>query len=346
MNKKTIRFSQAHTTYYFDVSLQQIEGIVSKNKAILITDKNVYSHHKIFFENWNVIVIPPGEKFKTQETVSFIIQQLIQLKADRHSIIVGVGGGVVTDIAGYVAGIYMRGLSFGFIPTSLLAMVDASIGGKNGIDVGVYKNMVGLIRQPSFLIYHYSFLKTLPQTEWKNGFAEIIKHACIKDAALFRFLQQHRLDDFQDKPRLLQRLIRQNVLLKTKIVQRDEWEKGDRKLLNFGHTFGHAIENTLELSHGYAVSIGMSVAAALSVISGFLKEDEYKKILYLIAQYGLPRSASFNLDEAYKIIQTDKKRFGKTIHFILLEKIGKAFIHPFTTDELKQLLPKALSLSS
>src|SRR6185369_11874808 len=123
------------------------------------------------------IVLKPGEVYKNQQTVDNIIQQLIDLGADRKSFLVGVGGGVVTDITGYVAGVFMRGIQFGFVPTSILAMVDAGIGGKNGIDVGVYKNIVGLIRQPSFLLYDYAFLKSLPKTEWVNGFAEIIKHA-------------------------------------------------------------------------------------------------------------------------------------------------------------------------
>ncbi len=137
------------------------------------------------FKGWNTIVLKPGEEYKVQATVDAVIEELIDMEADRKTTLVGVGGGVVTDITGYVASVYMRGISFGFIPTSVLALVDASIGGKNGIDVGVYKNMVGVIRQPAFLLYDMVFLKSLPQTEWENGFAEIIKHACIKDAAMF-----------------------------------------------------------------------------------------------------------------------------------------------------------------
>src|SRR4029453_11405680 len=156
---------------------------------------------------WSTIILQPGEEYKVQETVNTIVQQLIEIEADRKFTLVGVGGGVITDLTGYAASVYMRGIKFGFVPTSLLAMVDASIGGKNGIDVGVYKNLVGTIRQPSFILYDPVFLNTLPQSEWINGFAEIIKHACIKDAAMFKELQTNSLKKYQDRKTLVCRLI-------------------------------------------------------------------------------------------------------------------------------------------
>jgi len=141
--------------------------------------------HEKHFKNFKTIALPPGEKFKTQATVNSIISWLIDFEADRKTTLVGVGGGVITDLTGYVASIFMRGVAFGFIPTTLLSLVDASIGGKNGIDVGLFKNMVGTVKQPNFILHDIHFLSTLPQSEWHNGFAEIIKHACIKDSALF-----------------------------------------------------------------------------------------------------------------------------------------------------------------
>ena len=174
--------------------------------------------------------------------------------------LVGIGGGVITDLTGYVAAIYMRGLSFGFVPTSILAMVDAAIGGKNGIDVGVYKNIIGTIRQPQFLLYDYSLLKSLPQSEWVNGFAEIVKHACIKDARLFNTLRQNSIRSYQRNSKELGALIKKNVHIKASVVQADEFEKGERRLLNFGHTLGHAIENIYKMPHGHAISIGMVAA--------------------------------------------------------------------------------------
>ena len=151
MNKKKFTFSSASVDFYFEALFSRLDTVVDRKKAIIITDANVFDAHQSKFKNWNVITLKPGEEYKVQPTADAIIEQLIAFQADRKSILVGVGGGVVTDLTGYVASIFMRGIQFGFVPTSLLAMVDASIGGKNGIDVGQYKNMVGIIRQPSFI---------------------------------------------------------------------------------------------------------------------------------------------------------------------------------------------------
>src|SRR5215204_6642812 len=264
MIKKTFRFSNSSVDYYFEGRISHIKQIVGSAKTIFITDENVFAAHEKQLKNRDVIVVKAGEKYKNQPTVDSIIEQLIEMEAERNTVLIGVGGGVVTDLTGYVASVYMRGIAFGFVPTSLLAMVDASIGGKNGIDVGVYKNMVGIIRQPSFLLFDQNFLATLPGKEWRNGFAEIIKHAAIKDAAMFKELEQNDIELYQKRRKDLSVLIQRNALLKTKVVQQDEFEKGDRKLLNFGHTLGHALENQYDLSHGQAISIGMAYASSLS----------------------------------------------------------------------------------
>ena len=166
--------------------------------------------------------------------------------------LVGVGGGVVADLTGYVAATFLRGVEFGFVPTSILAMVDASIGGKNGINVGLFKNIVGTIRQPSFILFDVKLTSSLPEKEWRNGFAEIIKHACIKDAKMFRELEANGPDKYKPGSRQLALLVERNAILKTRIVQRDELETGERRILNFGHTLGHALENLYELPHGHA----------------------------------------------------------------------------------------------
>ena len=281
-------------------------------------------------------MIPAGEQHKQEATVHFIIEALINFGATRQAILIGVGGGVVTDIVGYVAGIYMRGVQVGFVPTSLLAMVDASIGGKNGIDVGVYKNMVGLIRQPSFLLYDIDFLKTLPQHQWENGFAEIIKHAAIKDAAMMQELSSHSLSYYQKNKKALQLLIKKNVQIKVKVVQKDEFEKGDRKLLNFGHTLGHAIENEYALLHGHAISIGMVYAAKISqVVEGFsatgILVDTLKK-------YGLPTAMRFDVKKAMQVMQKDKKKAATGMQYVLLQKIGKAVYQTIPMKSLEQLI--------
>jgi 3-dehydroquinate synthase len=183
------RFSNSSTDYYLAYGISHLKKITDQKATVLITDENVYNAHAKRFKGWNTIVLKPGEEYKVQATVDAVIEKLIEMEADRKTTLVGVGGGVITDITGYVASVYMRGLRFGFVPTSILSLVDASIGGKNGIDVGVYKNMVGVIRQPAFILHDMVFLNSLPKVEWENGFAEIIKHACIKDAAMFAELE-------------------------------------------------------------------------------------------------------------------------------------------------------------
>src|SRR5215471_19039001 len=158
MKKLSYKFSRSSVDYYFDSSFSQLKNIVDKKSSVVITDENIFKEHQDKFKGWKTIVVKAGEKFKVQFTADLIISQMIKLEADRKTTVVAVGGGVITDLGGYVASVYMRGINFGFVPTSLLAMVDASIGGKNGIDVGVYKNLVGSIRQPSFLLYDTSFL--------------------------------------------------------------------------------------------------------------------------------------------------------------------------------------------
>lgn len=335
MQKKRFLFSGKETLFYFDAAFILLETIVSKEKAIIVTDENLFQAHKRKLKGFNTIVLKPGEKFKVQQTVDVIIDQLILLGADRQTTLIGFGGGVITDITGYVAGIYMRGIEVGYIPTSILAMVDAAIGGKNGIDVGVYKNMVGLIRQPSFLIYDYSLLKTLPIAEWKNGFAEIIKHACIKDQKMFVELEQNSITKYKKNPTLIARLILRNALIKIKVVQQDEFEKGDRKLLNFGHTLGHAIENMYQLSHGEAISIGMTYAALMSQQLKFYKEAD--RVIQLLHHYGLPTVANFDAKKAFSVLLKDKKRQDDSINYILLQKTGKAVVQPLLLVQLQEI---------
>ncbi|MES2372666.1 MAG: 3-dehydroquinate synthase [Bacteroidota bacterium] len=335
MKKRSFTFSTTTVNYFFEADFSYIEKLVPKENAVIITDENVFAKHKKKFKGWNTIVLKPGEEYKIQQTVDVVIDQLLAFGADRKTTLIGVGGGVITDITGYVAGIYMRGIRFGFVPTSLLAMVDASIGGKNGIDVGVYKNMVGLIRQPAFLLFDTSFLKTLPKSEWQNGFAEIIKHACIKDAAMFKLLQKHKLSDFQKDNKLAASLIERNVLIKTKVVVGDEFEQGERKLLNYGHTLGHAIENMYELSHGQAISIGMTYAAIMSQHLKHFKGAE--EVVSLLERYGLPTFAEFDTKKAFKILMMDKKKDNVSINYILLEKIGKGVIQPLLFVQLQEI---------
>jgi 3-dehydroquinate synthase len=348
MNKLQVTFSGKATTYYFDADFSYLEKLVDKEHAVLITDKHLFSAQQRKFGGWNTIVVNAGEQFKVQATVDSLIGKLIELGADRKTTLVGVGGGVVTDLTGYVAAIYMRGLSFGFVPTSILAMVDASVGGKNGIDVGVYKNMVGTIRQPQFLLFDYSLLKSLPKEEWINGFAEVIKHAAIKDAALFRELEKNKLGTYQRDKVALAKLIRRNVVIKSKVVEKDEFEKGDRRLLNFGHTLGHAIEKRYELSHGQAVSIGMVAASMLS--EQFTPFKDTDRIIATLKKYGLPTLydasgalAEFDAKELMNVLRKDKKKEKDTMNYILLNKIGEGVVRPIPVTELDKLLQSIIT---
>ncbi|MGN6491726.1 MAG: 3-dehydroquinate synthase [Agriterribacter sp.] len=336
MNPETYTFSKASTQYYFDSAFTQLKKIVDNKSAILITDENIFNSHPAKFKGWNVIVLKAGEEFKIQATVDSIIEQMIAMEADRKTTLVGIGGGVITDLTGYVASVYMRGINFGFIPTSVLAMVDASIGGKNGIDVGVYKNMVGIIRQPSFILHDLKLLASLPDSEWENGFAEIIKHACIKDAAMFAELQQNSVKSYRSNKNKMASLIRRNALIKIKVVQKDEFEKGDRKLLNFGHTLGHALENQYELSHGQAISIGMTYASNMSAQLRGFKDAE--KVIAVLEQYGLPTYAEFDKQKVLEVLKMDKKRVRKEMNYILLDKIGKGVIQPIPLTQLDKII--------
>ena len=195
--------------------------------------------------------------------------------------------------------------------------------------------MVGNINQPNFILHDYTLLQTLPVQEWQNGFAEIIKHACIKDEAMFNTLQQHDIDFFI---KAIAQLIKANATLKIKVVQKDEFEKGDRKLLNFGHTLGHALENQYELSHGQAISIGMTYACELSYQEvGFKKTQD---VVNLLAQYQLPTYAHFNTKKALKVLHHDKKTQDDFVNYILLQKIGKGVIRKISFEKLEQFLKK------
>jgi 3-dehydroquinate synthase len=334
--RKQLKFLNAITTLHFASSFKLLSTIVNKKTTVLITDEHVYELHQSKFKGYHCIVLKSGEAFKTQATVDSVISQLILLQADRTYTLVGIGGGVVTDITGYVASIYMRGVTFGFVPTTLLAMVDASIGGKNGVDVGHYKNMIGTTNQPHFILYDTTFLKTLPQAEWYNGFAEIIKHAAIKDAAMFKQLQQYDIAYYQKHSADLQLLVQRNALLKGKVVVNDPFEQGDRKLLNFGHTLGHALENQYQLSHGEAISIGMCFAVYASQRYANFKQAD--AVVALLSQYQLPTQLSFDPKSTFDILKMDKKRASSDIRYILLQRIGKGYIQPIPLKDIAGLL--------
>ena len=303
-----------------------------------MVDENVFRLHREKFQEQECLIIPAGEQSKQQGTADSLIQQLINLEADRSSLLVGVGGGVTTDITGYVASIYMRGIAFGFVPTTLLAMVDAANGGKNGVDAGPYKNLVGTINQPEFLFFDLQFLSTLPVREFNNGCAEMIKHACIRDVSLFHLLSGTSPQQWRTDPEILADLVERNVLLKSQLVQEDEFEKGDRALLNFGHTIGHAIETTFSLMHGEAISIGMVMALRLSEKYFQFPVSESEKIISLLRACDLPVDIPPGIEKALHLVRMDKKRKGEYIRFVLLKEIGRAKTHLIPVNEMDSII--------
>ena len=252
------------------------------DKPIIITDENVMAIWGKHFPPGDVITIGTGEMIKSFDTVHHIYEQLLSLEADRASFIVGIGGGIVCDIAGFAASTYMRGVRFGFVSTTLLSQVDASVGGKNGFNLGGYKNIVGVFNQPEFVICDLDLLKTVPREEILSGFAEIIKHGAIADKELFAYLERHRESALALEAQVIEKLVYDSVIIKSEIVNRDEKEKDERRKLNFGHTFGHAIEKLTKVKHGEAVSAGMVLAAELSVKKNRLTAEASKRLASLI----------------------------------------------------------------
>lgn len=333
-----ITFPSGTVSYYFSSSVQHLPQCCDMQQVIFVTDSNIATLYPQVFAGHKTVVIPAGEQSKHMDTITQLCRQLLQLEATRSTILVGVGGGVITDITGFLASVYMRGVQCGFVPTTLLGMVDAAVGGKNGVDLDLYKNTIGTIRQPSFILYDTQFLQTLPQTEWSNGFAEIIKYACIFDETLFEALSAKDLTYYMQQPDALQEVINTCVSWKNKTVLTDEQETGMRKLLNFGHTAGHAIETLYGLPHGAAVSIGMMIAAAISVTESGLAPEAVIRLQQTLQQYQLPVWQETDTSKVMALLRADKKRKNDTIAYILLKSIGDGHIQPLTFPVIEKAI--------
>jgi 3-dehydroquinate synthase len=340
LHMQQVRFSSATVDYYYNSPVTLLPQICTNDNIIFITDSNVAAALPGIFAGKTTLVIPAGEESKSLGTIERLCNELLDAEATRQTWLVGVGGGVVSDITGFVAAVYMRGIRCGFVPTTLLAMVDAAIGGKNGVNTGPHKNIIGTIRQPDFLLFDPTLLSSLPDREWSNGFAEVIKYACIFDAELFAELASHDINYYRTNTEALNTLIRTCADLKNKTVAEDEHEKGIRKLLNFGHTAGHAIETTYGLPHGAAVGIGMVIAATMSVEKCGLPHDVPAKMKDLLCRYGLPDSHAIDTDKIMALLKADKKRTQQHIDYILLEQIGKGVICPLTFPEIESALKR------
>jgi 3-dehydroquinate synthase len=290
-----------------------------------------------------VFLLPDGEEYKDSLWVSYLIGELLKARFDRDSLLVALGGGVVGDITGFVASIYMRGVRYVQVPTTLLAQVDSSVGGKTGVNHPLGKNMIGTFYQPSLVIIDIDTLKTLPGKEFNAGISEIIKYGVIADERLFSTLEKNR-EDILSAGDILIEIIKRSCEIKAEVVSKDEKESGLRAVLNFGHTIGHAVETVTRYKrflHGEAVSIGMSYASDLAVRLGILQDNESARIKDLVKSYNLPVKIpdDINISEIINAMEIDKKVKAGRMRFILPESIGKIRIEEDIDREvLKEVL--------
>lgn len=312
------------------------------SQITVLTDNKVAPHwgkilnHKVIPE-LGQITIPSGEQTKSVKQAEKIWKVMLKSDLDRYSLLINLGGGVIGDLGGFVASTFMRGIDFLQIPTSLLAMVDASIGNKTGINIGGIKNSVGVFKDPIGVIIDVDTLKTLPRRELKSGFAEIIKHGIIADRKHFDFASSQSPKEFSKKKFI--KLIAASIKIKLSIIQKDPKEKGLRKVLNFGHTIGHAIESLSlktdkPLLHGEAIAIGMVAESKLAQLLGFLSEENFKIIENVLNNAGLPIRTNLSADGIKKFIIHDKKNVSNKILWSLPEKIGAVKFDVKTPEEL------------
>ncbi len=335
MNSLTLRTARGVCEILFDVGYRDFASRIDAGQIVVVTDENVDRLYHRVLAPYPLVVVQAGEENKTVYSVQEIHRRFLGLELDREAFVVGFGGGVVCDLVGLAASTYLRGLAFGFVPTTLLAQLDAAIGGKNGVNLDGYKNLVGTFCQPRFVLEDPSLLATLPRFELGQGLAEAIKHAAIADRELFAFLQDNLGQVVALDREAVARVISDCVRIKTTLVAEDEDERiGRRALLNFGHTIGHALERATGLPHGEAVGLGMIAAANLSVRRGILPPDEAAALKALIAQAGLPTRVKADRDAVLDAIGKDKKRHDRSIRMVLLNSLGHAELAEVSRDEI------------
>jgi len=335
---------------FFDDAGAMIRKKVGGQVAAVVSDKNVFALYgkrltdSLEEDDYQVekFIITPGENSKNTETYLRLAEFLAAQKLTRSDVVITLGGGVPGDIAGFAASSYMRGTRFVQIPTSLLAMVDSSVGGKTGINLSAGKNLLGAFYQPDLVLCDVSLLATLPQEVFADGMAEVIKYGMIADKSLF-------------EPTPLVDIITKCIDIKRDIVTKDEFESGERKLLNFGHTVGHAIEklSNYEVSHGSAVAIGMVIETRAAVRLGICEENCLNELIKILEQHGLPTSAHglpektiFSSKELAEVCLSDKKRAGDSITMVFPEKIGKCILKEIPVDELEGIISRAMYMCS
>lgn len=324
--------------------LEKLDPELKNKKICIVTDSNVEKLYAKEVQNLltpdcarvDIYAFPAGEEHKNLETVQNLYEFLIQQHFTRKDLLVALGGGVVGDLTGFCAATYLRGVDFIQIPTTLLAQVDSSIGGKTGVDFSQYKNMVGAFHMPRLVYMNLSVLKDLDGRQYYAGMAEVLKSALLKDAGFYEWLIGNLYEIHDREPAVVEEMVFNTCTIKKNIVEKDPYEQGDRALLNLGHTLGHAIEKykNFELLHGECVALGTVCAAYISWKRQLLSDDEYYEIRDMFVPFNLPITIDdIEPEEIVKLTRSDKKMEQDGIKFILLKKVGKAFIDKTVTDD-------------
>ena len=311
-----------------------VSGLLPEKGVIIITDDNVSRLYGDKFPKIPVFSLSPGEESKKLKVIEYLAEQLLQAGIDRSGFVLAVGGGVVCDIAGFLASVYMRGIRCGYVSSTLLSQVDASTGGKNGVNLGGTKNMLGTIRQPEFVICDPGMLQTLPDQEYLSGLAELIKTAVIGDKELFDLIEKSFEKIMSRDTDLLAILVTKSVRFKGLVVSEDEKETGLRRILNFGHTFGHAIEMQKGVRHGFAIASGMVLATEFSFKRRYINLVEKERIIRLLERFKLLTELDLTGNQMEKLVLHDKKKTGTEIHFVFTQGIGKAIVEKVPVDEV------------
>ena len=334
MEKIVINTNGSSSEVLVGASWESVRELLPGNGVVIITDSNVKRIYGDRFPEFPVFAVKAGEASKKLETIESLAEQFLDLGIDRTGFILGIGGGVVCDIAGFMASIYMRGIRCAYVSTSLLSQVDASTGGKNGVNLGSTKNLLGCFRQPEFVICDPSMLKTLPEEEYFSGLAELIKTAVIGNEKLFEVIENNYEGLISRNYDLLTLVVSMAVNFKASVVSEDEKETGLRRILNFGHTYGHAIELYKSFRHGYAVASGMALATDYSFEKGYITKEECERIYNVLKAYKLLRKSDIPENQIGQLILHDKKKAGSDMYFVFAEGIGKARVEKITVSEV------------
>lgn len=315
-----------------------LPGVLPEGRVVVLSDATIDRLYHPLLAPYESVLIGTGESVKTLQTVENIYRRFIELGVDRRTFVLAVGGGIVTDVAGFAAATYMRGVGFGFVSTTLLGQVDASVGGKNGVNVDGYKNMAGTFTQPRFVVCDPALLRTLPDREFRAGLAEMVKAAIIADAGLFARIEQASFDVLRADTDLLSDAVSAAIRVKTDIVERDERESGERRKLNLGHTLAHAIEKcSAKLNHGEAVAVGTALMADAAVKLGTLSDSDRDRIRELLGGLGFPLEPPVEMRRLLKEVGRDKKSVDGMLHIVLPVGIGDCEVRPLSVGDFAAL---------